>query len=296
MAVRDRLALVLVGAAAACGSSSKSVSESVQPDLSAPAQLIAGSSLYVPGEYLAFKVKWKGFAGGSTQLLVGQPGVESGRNAVVVKSITATEGLVAVFKHLRDELTTFVDLDSGAPIRSQNHVESGRDARQIEIEFGDRGFSVDHAPSDGPRQSWKQKLPEDGPWAHDIHTILAHIRAWNPPLGTRGYAYVQSARMFFRLELVAAGRDVVKTPAGEFEAIRFEGTAISLNRKGAIHESKVRRKMRFWISADPARLPVKLLSETQYGDVYAVLTEHRRPEPVRSGYAAASRAVRTASR
>lgn len=291
MAVRDRLAAMALVGAVACGSSPKSVSDAVKPDLSVPPQLIAGKALYVPGEYLSFDVKWRGFAGGSTQMIVGQPGVESGRNAVVVRSITATEGLVAVFKHLRDELTTFIDLDRGAPLRSQNYIESGSDLRRIEVEFGDRGFSVEHAPPGEPRESWKQKIPEDGPWAHDMHSILAHLRAWNPASGSRGYAYIQSARSFFRLELVAAGRDVVDTPAGEFEALRYEGIAYALDRDGRPHPSKLTRKMRFWISTGPARLPVKLLSETQYGDVYAVLAEYRSGEPY-----AASRAVRTASR
>ena len=294
--IRRRLApLVLLGLVWSCSSSTRSVSESVKPDLSAPAQLIAGTSMIVPGEYLSFKVKWKGFAGGSTQMIVGKPGVESGRNAVVVRSITATEGLVAVFKHMREELTTFIDVDSGAPIRSQNTVEEGREARRIDVEFGDRGFAVEHSPPGGPREAWRQKIPEDGPWSHDIHSILAHLRAWNPPLGTRGFAYIQSGQMFFRLELVAAAVDVVATPAGEFEALRYEGIATALNRQGEPHESKLRRKMQFWIGTDRARLPVKLLSETQYGDVYAVLAEHRRT-PDESAYAAAWRAVRTASR
>lgn len=299
MGVRDRLAALALVGAAACGSSTKSVSEAVSPDLTKPASLIAGQSMYVPGEYLAFKVKWKGFAGGSTQIIVGEPGVESNRNIVVVRMITSTEGLVAVFKHLRDELTTFVDVDSGAPVRSQNTIESGREQRSIEVEFGDRGYAVEHNPPKKPREAWKQQIPEDGPWAHDSLTILAHIRAWNPPLGSRGFAYIQSARTFFRLELVAAGVDAIKVPAGTFEAVRYEGVATALDREGKPLRSGLKRKMVFWIGTGADRLPVKLLSETELGDVYAVLTERRRLESgaVRTGdYAAAWRAVRTASR
>jgi hypothetical protein len=244
-------------------------------DRSVPATLIAGDAMFVPGEYLSFKVKWKGFAGGSTQIISGQPGVEGGRNALVVRSITATEGLMAVFKRLRDELTTVIDVDSGAPISSQNAVEVGRDLGRIDIAFGDRMFTVDQASTASSRESWKQIIPEDGPWAHDLHSILAHLRAWSPPLGSRGFCYVQSAKSFFRLDVVAAGREVVETDAGDFEALRFEGVATGLDRLGKPLASGLTRKMSFWISTGDERIPVKLLSETQYGDVYAVLVEYR---------------------
>jgi hypothetical protein len=276
MAVRKRLAtLALVVSAAACGGSSKNQSPHVSAplDTSVPPVLIAGSAMFAPGEYLEFEVKWKGLAGGSTQIIAGEPGVENGRRALVIRSITTTEGIVAVFKRMREELTTVIDIDSGAPISSQNAVEEGRDLRRIDVAFGDRAYLLEHAPPDDPRETWKQAIPDDGPWAHDLHSILAHLRAWDPPLGTRGYAFVQSARTFFRFDVVAAGRERVETDAGTFEATRYEGIGKALDKKGA--PTGLTREMKFWISTGDLRIPVKLLSETEYGDVYAVLTEHR---------------------
>lgn len=284
MAVRDRYTSALVAtvagvvAVSACGGSSHhspAIPASVPLDSSNPGKLLAGDALFFANEYLSFKVKWKGFAGGSTQIISGQPGVEGGRNAIVVRSITASEGLVAVFKHLRDELTTVIDTDSGAPISSQNAVEEGRELRRIDITFGDRMFTVDHAPSDGKRESWKQVIPEDGPWAHDLHSVLAHLRAWDARPGDRGYCYVQSARTFFRFDVVAAGRESLETEAGTFVAMRFDGVGRGLDRSGAPLDKPVERKMSFWIADDDSHTPVKLQSETQYGDVYAELAEHR---------------------
>lgn len=277
MAVRVRFAaaMVLAVACSTCGSSSKRTQPPAAVDESIPAHLLGGEALYVAGEYLSFKVKWKGFAGGSTQIISGQPGVEGGRNAIVIRSITATEGLVAVFKRLRDELTTVIDLDSGAPISSQNAIESGRDLRRIDITFGDRMFTLEHAPSDGPRESWKQVIPDDGPWAHDLHSMLGHLRAWDPKPGARGFGYVQSARTFFRFDVVAAGREAIETEAGSFEAMRIEGVAKALNRNGAPLKEPLERKLTVWISTGAQRVPVRLQAETEYGDLYAVLVEHR---------------------
>ncbi len=242
-------------------------------DQSKPPQPIAGASLYTPGEYLAWDVKWAFLSGGSAKLIVGEPGRQSGKKVLVIRSVIKTEGLVAVFKHLRDELITTIDIASGNPVSSFNAIESGKRRRSLEIAYISGKFSYEHREA-GETQRGAKTVPPPS-WVFDLHTTLAHVRAWEGEPSARGFFFTQSARTLFRVELGHVGIEDVDTPAGSFRSLRFDGVAQEIKSDGT--EGARKRKLSMWISDDARRLPVKLVGETEYGDVYAILTEFRRP-------------------
>lgn len=298
MSARGCIAAIATGLAiAACGASSGPRAPAAAPNLSVPPVLIAGDALHFPGEYLAWKVKWKGLAGGSAQLVVGEPGVVDGRRAIIVRSISQTEGLVAVFKHLRDELTTVVAVDSGAPIRADEVVEEGKSSERLEVRFQDGGYRLARRTGGAVKPPFSQAVPADAPFVQDLNSILAHLRAWSPAPGARGYFYIQSGRSFFRTELLAVGTEVMDTPVGKLDTVKIKGTARLLAMDGKPPHEPVVRHMSLWFSTDPQHLPVKLLAETSYGDVYAELVEHRpgRPMEEQPQVVGSSSAARTAT-
>ena len=274
-----RLALLTtVALAVACGGSSfdrRSLPPAPDPD-AAPEQL-ATESLFVSGEYLAWSVKWKGLAGGITRWVIGQPGTLDGRAAIIAKSETKGDGLVAVFKHIRDELTTVIDLSSGAPLRSASVIEDGRKVEYLDATFAARGYdAVMRVKGDDEPHTWHQELPEHA-HADDLSTAMAHLRRWTPPTGTRGYLYAQSGQSFYRIEIVAAGREPVRTNAGAFDTVRLEGTATLMSWRGGPPPAPKQRRFTMWFSEDERHLPVRIVGETAFGDVYAELTEFSRP-------------------
>src|SRR5258707_8340332 len=69
-----------------------------------------------PGEAMAFEVRLAGLVAGEAQLAVGALGAYEGHRAVVVKSRAATAGAAAMIRHIVDEATTVIDLDTGRPL------------------------------------------------------------------------------------------------------------------------------------------------------------------------------------
>ena len=261
---------------AACGSkASEKPSVPPPPDPSVAPAHLGGDSLFIPGEYMAWQVKWKGFAGGRTHLVVGEPGTLEGKKAIIVRAETRGDGLIAVFRHLRDEVMTVVDLDQGAPIRSEGTVEEGRDVVQVEVEFGAGSYDL-LLRKDGQEKRWKQVVPE-GARAKDWLSALGFMRIWNPEPGTRGYFYAQSGRSFYRVEIAAAGVEEVRLELGLFECQRFEGAAHRLDKQGAPVPNAEPRLFSLWLTDDDRHLPVQILAETTFGDVYAELLEFEQP-------------------
>jgi hypothetical protein len=277
MSVRGSITAIATAAMlGGCGGSGPKIARApAAPDLSVPPTLIAGQALHFPGEYLAWKVKWKGFAGGRAQLVVGEPGSVGSEDAIIVRSITETKGLVAVFKHIRDELTTVIDLAGGAPLRADNLLEAGKASERIDIEFGGKTYRIQRRLNGGGETGFTQRVPDDASWSHDLHSIMAHLRAWTPSPGERGYFYIQSGRSFFHVELHAVATEEIETELGRLEAMKLDGSAKLLAQDGKVPPSQVVRSMTMWLSTDPLRLPLKMVAETGYGDVYAVLVEHR---------------------
>src|SRR3954469_25756195 len=78
-----------------------------------------------PGETMAFEVRLAGLLAGEAQLAVGQLGDYEGHRAVVIKSRAATAGAAALIKHIVDEATTWVDMDTGRPLALETLVEQG---------------------------------------------------------------------------------------------------------------------------------------------------------------------------
>ncbi len=245
------------------------------PDPGAAPVQLGAESLFIPGEYLSWQVKWKGLAGGRTQLVVGQPGTLEGRKAIIIRSETRGDGLLAVFRHMRDELTTIVDLDDGAPIRSEGIVEEGRDVAQVEVVFADAGYEA-LLREDGEEKRWKQVVPE-GSHADDWQSAFAFMRLWNPEPGTRGYFYAQSGRSFYRVEVAAAGVEELRLELGTFDCQRFEGEARKLDKLGARVPDVEPRRFSLWFTDDDRHLPVRIVADTSFGDVHAELLEFEQP-------------------
>ena len=261
---------------AACGSTaSDKPSVPPPPDPGAAPVHLGGESLFIPGEFLAWQVKWKGMAGGSTQLMVGQPGTLGGKQAVIVRSETRGDGLIAVFRHLRDEITTVIDLEDGTPIRNEGIVEEGRSVWQVVVQFGAGAYDL-LLRVDDTEKRWKQIVPDGAP-VQDWQAALGFMRVWNPEPGTRGYFYAQSGQSFYRVEVAAAGHEEVRLELGSFDCQRIEGLAHRLDKRGVPVPDAEPREFSLWFTDDDRSLPVKILAQTSFGDVYAELLEFQQP-------------------
>lgn len=126
----------------------------------------------------------------------------------------------------------------------------------IETQFGDRKGRTAH--------------PREGP-VLDALSAIAYLRAARVSPGDRFCFDLVATRRFWRLEgTIAAKTEKVETPAGKFDTFRVDA---SLRR--ADRPADRPRPLHLWLTRDPRRLPVAIVSEVDVGPVRAMLSAVR---------------------
>ncbi|MBA3452131.1 MAG: DUF3108 domain-containing protein [Deltaproteobacteria bacterium] len=195
-----------------------------------------------PGETMEFLITLRGITVGRVQTAVGQPGLISGRQAIIVKSQAIGEGVIAIATDYRGELTTTLDLERGAPMSMRKE--------EWMVVLG----KPDHNEHS---QSWG--ITND---RHEAHSAAGLLRGWISRPGDRA-----TFRLWFgggtEVTVVNSGR--VLFPVGNRPAIRYDGTV------GTEHPFTV------WISDDTARVPLRMRAPTPLGVAEAELVHYDAP-------------------
>jgi len=108
---------------------------------------------------------------------------------------------------------------------------------------------------------------------HDVIAALVKLRADFPAPGAKFTLPMSDGRKFAPVEIKALEREKVKTPAGEFAAVRYEAGLFN----GVLYRRKA--KMYFWLSDDARRLPVQVKIQMPFyiGNVTIQLEKEERP-------------------
>ncbi len=246
------------------------------PD-SQPVALPSGRTFFIPGEEMTWEISLHGIVGAQASLALGQPGVIDGHNAVIVRSQTRTSGVLAIVKEVRDDVTSWVDLETGAPIKHQASLKFGDKESDVQTDFTARGYHLRYQRH-GTRgvRHYIQSIP-DG-IAHDGLSIIGALRAWEPAEGARAYFYVLSGRRLWRNDIVFAKRETLKTAFGVVPTLRLEGTGQRLDGRLRVVRRRPPRTYTVWITDDANRLPVLVEAHTEYGDVKVEMVHYDRPE------------------
>src|SRR6266545_3596218 len=271
---------VVSAACGANGSGSRSIAE-VAPSLGPPTALPVVGGVFLPGEEMRFELSLKGILGGEADVAVGQTGKVDGKRVIIVRSRVESAGLVAMFRQVRDEVTTWIQVDSGLPLSHSAHVVFGKKESFIETKFAggeNGGFDVEmrSVPEDGEperRVVLHQAMPDDQA-AFDPHAVIGALRAWKAEEGQHAYFFVLVGRHLWQNTIRMTGREAVTTRLGRFEALRIDGVARRLTRGLREDRHKQPRYYTMWISNDETRLPVLIKGRTEYGDAKAELIEY----------------------
>jgi hypothetical protein len=237
---------------------------------------------------MRFELSLRGILGGEAAVAVGQAGRLDGKRAVIVSSRVESAGVVAMFRQVRDEVTTSVHLDTGLPLSHSAHVLFGDKESFIETRFagGQSGaFDVEvrskRASGEELRRVLHQAMPE-GQAAFDPHTVIGALRAWKPEEGQHSYFFVLVGRHLWQNTIRLTGRERMRTRLGQFDALRIDGVAQRLTRELREDRSKPARYYTMWISDDESRLPIRIKGKTEYGEVQAELVEYHGPSALRA--------------
>lgn len=243
----------------------------------APAARPAAASNEVglhPGESMAFEIRIAGILAGEAQLAVGEIGDYEGHRAVVVKSRAATAGAAALVRHIVDEATTVVDMESGRPIALDMLVEMGKSKTTAKARFTASSADITYVRSDQPPQHIKLDLGTST--LHDAHSAMAQLRGWRATPGTVRSVFVIGGRRVWRVDVTYAGEDTIGTSGGNRRAVRFSGESFRANRNLTVDPGRPSRTFTVWLTDDADRVPLRVAARTELGEIAMELTEYNR--------------------
>jgi hypothetical protein len=283
-------ALFAFAAPSGCGASGSSgrSGADVPPPPGPPTALPVVGGVFLPGEEMRFELSLRGVLGGEAALAVGQAGRVAGDRVVIVSSRVESAGVVAMFRQVRDEVTTWIHLDTGLPIQHSAHVRFGRKESFVETKFAGGkpgGFDVMvRSGRDAGRALTRvlhQAMPAEQA-AFDPHAVIGALRAWRPEQGQHAYFFVLIGRQLWQNTVRLTGHERRRTRLGQFQALRIDGVARRLTRDLREVRGKPARYYTMWISDDETRLPLLIEGKTEYGDVKAELVEYHAPAALRA--------------
>jgi hypothetical protein len=229
-----------------------------------------------PGESMTFEVRLGGVLAGQAQLAVGDIGDFEGHRAVVVKSRAETAGAAALIKHIVDEATTTIDMDSGRPLKLDTLVEQSGVTTTATASFAGSVATITYNKSDDSKPH-TFKVDFGQVTVHDTHSAMAQIRGWRPAPGTSRTVFVVGGRRLWRIDVRYIGTETIGSSVGNRRAIHFDGASYRARANFGIEGDKPARTFSVWLSDDADRVPLKMTANTELGDVTMDLTEYNRP-------------------
>lgn len=266
--------VVLMFAIAACGAEAKpAVAPTVPATSVAPAAPVAVG--LAPGETMAFEVKIAGLTAGEAQLAVGALGEYQGHRSVIVKSRAATAGAAALVRHIVDEATTVIDMDTGRPLAIDTLVEQGDTKTTATGTFRDHTAEITYV-RDGAKRPHVQRIDLGAHIVHDAHSAMADLRGWRAAPGAKRAVFVVGGRRLWRVDVTFVGEDTIGSALGNRRALRFTGDSYRIKRDLSVETAKPSRTFSVWLSDDADRVPLKVAASTELGEVVIELTDYNR--------------------
>lgn len=226
------------------------------------------------GEKMTYAVQLAGVEGGRAAISVGRPRIRMGRRTLRLRGFGETVPFIATFSKMSEELRTQIDLEGVVPIRSvAERKVSGKD-RRIEYLFGKEVLRQTVRRGDRTHKRMRRIIRP----VHDPISALFALRSVTWRGGSKLTLYVLSgARSLYRVDLRYSGAERIYGRLGPRQTIRISGTGRKILDNGRVIPGRTPRKVTIWLTADGARVPVKLQGDTKLGQIAAQITSYHPP-------------------
>lgn len=229
-----------------------------------------------PGEELSFEIRIGGILAGEAQLAVGEIGMIEGHRRVKIHSRAATAGAVAVVKHVVDEATTELDLETGQPVNFQTHVENGDKITTSVGKFIGKRAEIEYSRVDAGTGPVKYIIDFGTEEIHDAHSAMAAIRGWHAPVGATRTVFVLGGKRLWKVETTIAGTETIGTEMGNRPVVKLTGIAYRARPNKQIDLKAPKREFTVYLSDDADRVPLRVVGQTELGDVVMELVDYSR--------------------
>ena len=242
-------------------------------------RLPIGPPLVTPGERMTYRLALRGIELAVYELGVAPELAEvDGKRAVVVQSHARAVGFVKIVANVDDYFTSWVDVDTGRPLRwaTDEYATNSTDKEKTEARIAEREGNVvpiDFHLNDQPAKPEPQKVTMVDVW--DYNAFLVALRGWEAPPGATLIAEVLRSRYLWHVQVTVRGKEQVTTEYASLTALRFDGHAYKMDRDGAKAVGDDERDFSIWISDDDGRVPLQVVAKTDYGDMKMQLVDYQ---------------------
>jgi hypothetical protein len=226
-------------------------------------------------------------------------GIEAGRAAISVgraqdstlklRGLGETRPFVSTFAHMREELLTLVNLRGLIPISSTADRKAGPEkTRWMQTEFPPLHPGAPEARGRELGPVVRQEIRRRGATAKRNRRIAAPLfepltslfvlRSLRLRPKTKTKLWVLNGNSLYQVETRVTRRERVYTKLGPRDAIRIDGVGRRIHDNGRPVAGKKPRRVSLWLTADSARIPIRLRGDTDLGTIEAVITSYRPPK------------------
>ncbi|MBA3541806.1 MAG: DUF3108 domain-containing protein [Deltaproteobacteria bacterium] len=258
-----------------CPSGSSSAPTVPRPAMN---QLPDGPPLITPGESMTYRVQLKGFELAQYQISVGVEAAEvGGKPAIVVQSHAKSVGLANFAVKVDDYFSSWIDVSTGRSLRwlADEYAKNGTDKERTEALLHQRAgdtFPMSFRLNDDAPTPEVQKASLADVW--DYNAFLIAMRAWEGSPGSKIAVEVLRSRYLWHIDMTIKAKEKLVTELGELPTLRFDATTYKLDRSGA-RLPDTDRIFSIWISDDGDRVPLQIISTSDYGDVKMQITDYQ---------------------
>jgi hypothetical protein len=231
------------------------------------------------GERLTYDVTWLGIAAGRATLEARGVVRLNGEEAYHLVTTAQSTPLLTKIYRVEDRSESYLAVHPTRSLRFEKHLREGRYRHSSRTEFDHRAgvanfryLDFSRVPREISRleeaERYGQYVQEAFPLtsgALDELSVLYHVRTLPLKVGSTVSASVFASKKNWELEIRLLGRETLETVLGRRETIvvepllKFEGI---FQRKG---------RMIVWMTDDPERIPVRMMSEIRIGSFVATL-------------------------
>jgi hypothetical protein len=160
------------------------------------------------------------------------------------------------------------ELSPIGPSLSEYFIQDGSLLRHYRIEHHPGAFDYLYDNGGEARRTGQGSVPE-GAHPHDLHSALALLRGWRPRLDEAGYFYVVLGRRLWRVDVRHMGPEMIHAQGAPQLTQRLDGVSVRLWQPEAVEP----RRFSIWLSADAARVPLRMVADASFGQVTLALSK-----------------------
>lgn len=209
-------------------------------------------------------------------MAVGEVTPVEGKPAVVLQAVAESVGLAARVKPVRVEFTSWIDVATGLPLLFRA-IEAQEVVEARFTKLVDKKFPISTQKGDEPE---KIEMQATNGQPLELLGVMLVLRSWESKVGgSSTFEAVRSSYMW-RMQATLVARESISTELGELPTVKFDAVSRRLMRDGSIDQGTEPRTFSVWISDDADRVPLRMVAQTDYGDIEIQIVEYVAGRPL----------------